>query len=75
MSLIKKDLYFLDTVNATRIYDNYMGTSSYLNVYHSYNCYFPFNTSIRNVKKNNIENCRNANCITNCTISKFIKCF
>ena len=49
MSIIKKDLYMLDTINATKIYDNFIGPLE-LNYYHSFNCYFAF-TAVKNVKK------------------------
>jgi len=49
MSIIKKDVYMLDTANATKIYDTFIGPID-LNYYHSFNCYFAF-SAIKNVKK------------------------
>ena len=49
MSIIKKEFYMLDSVNATKIYDNVIGPID-LNYYHSFNCYFAF-TALKNVKK------------------------
>ena len=44
-----KELYMLDTINAKKIYDNFIGPLD-LNYYHTFNCYFPF-TAIKNVKR------------------------
>ena len=44
-----KELYMLDTINAKKIYDNFIGPFD-LNYYHPFNCYFPF-TAIKNVKR------------------------
>ena len=44
-----KELYMLDTINAKKIYDNFIGPLD-LNYYHTFNCYFPF-TAIKNVIK------------------------
>ena len=46
MSIIKKDVYMLDTANATKIYDTFIGPID-LNYYHSFNCYFAF-SAIKN---------------------------
>ena len=45
-----KELYFFDTINAIKIYDNYTGSYNN-NYYHTYNVYFPLKTPLQNVKR------------------------
>ena len=45
-----KELFFFDTVNATKSYDSALGGTNGI-YYHPYNVYFPFKTPIRNVKR------------------------
>ena len=45
----KKEVYFLDTINSTKNYDNIIGTID-LNYYHSYNVSYPLKYSLKNLK-------------------------
>jgi hypothetical protein len=45
----KKDTYYFDTINAIRIYDNYIGDIN-TSPNHSYNVYFPLKLTIKNIK-------------------------
>ena len=45
----KKDTYYFDTINAVRIYDNYIDSIN-TSPNHSYNVYFPLKQTIKNIK-------------------------
>ena len=45
-----KELYFFDTINSIKIYDNNTGSYN-SNYYHTYNLYFPLKQPLQNVKR------------------------